>query len=283
MSCVGPGSRSPAVAPGMGPEEWSRRSSPVSDMLYRLDQIIAKVPAARAPLSSRLSVHHSSSLARDWQGAARSTVLSELVLPAAVVRARSEQQRLVILKDAVDVFHGLVRLDRLYRLVDGWRRLPHVDLAAERAIEMARDLAAAPRDHWIDRFQAPTPGAIEGPLLPGIPGATQAQHNVEIYLRRPTSAIALRAVLKKLSSRRFPARRRSHANTLARTRTPIHCPSQRVRRPVSGRTRDRRKHRRRNACPDTEPDRSLPSERSSLNAGRRRIEPAQSGQLMQKR
>jgi hypothetical protein len=185
-----------AVAPGMGPEEWSRRSSPVSDLLHRLDQIIDKVPTAASPLSDRLSVHHQSSLARDWQGAARSTVLSELVLPAAVLRARSEQQRLVILKDAIDVFHGIVRLDRLYRLVDGWRRLPHVDLAVERAIEMARDLAAAPRDHWIDRFQAPDPGAIEGPLLPGIAGAIQAQHNVEIYLRRPTSAITLRAVLK---------------------------------------------------------------------------------------
>ena len=206
-----------AVAPGMGPEEWSRRSSPVSDMLYRLDQIIHKVPTAHAPLSDRLSVQHQSSLVRDWQGAARATLLSELVLPAAVLRARSEQQRLVILKDAVDVFHGLVRLDRLYRLTEGWRRLPHVDLAAERAIEMARDLAAAPRDHWIDRFQAPTPGAIDGPLLPGIPGAAQAQHNVEIYLRRPTSAIALRAVLQSqaLISLRAAVVAQSHAPELA--------------------------------------------------------------------
>jgi hypothetical protein len=185
-----------AAGPGLGPEKWSRRSSPVADLQYRLDQVVGKLPPPQAPLSERLSVHHTSSLVRDWQGAARATVLSELVLPAAVLRARSQEQRLVILKDAVDIFQGLAKLDRLYRLVDGWRRLPHVHLAVERATEMARDLAMARRDYWIDRFEAPNPGAIDGPLLPGIAGAVQAQHNVEVYLRRPTSAYSLRAVMQ---------------------------------------------------------------------------------------
>lgn len=185
-----------AVSPAATSYEWSRRASPIADFLHHLDRLIGYLPRHLPPLTELLQVQHDSNLLRDWQDAARSAASSELVIPQAIARARGEQERQVIIKDAVDIFCGLIRLDDRYAVERGWRPLAYKHPALGRAIEMSRDLAATPRDRRIDLVSDARNEPIPAPLLPGTAGAVQAQHNVEHYLQRPTSAFALRDVMK---------------------------------------------------------------------------------------
>ena len=144
-----------------------------------------------------LAVHHDNQLLDAWQRLARAAALGEHDFGAGVNRGGlTAEQANVVLKDAADVARGLVVLDRRYDNVPGMG-----------AAQAARPPRPSSRGDGIPcrpgrsgpqrrgTRLASTPGRIEGPALPGVAGAVQAQHNLLVELGRLPNALNLRRVL----------------------------------------------------------------------------------------
>lgn len=169
---------------------------PAMELRYGLAAAVtAAGPSER--LSDLLAVRHGSQLLDGWQRLARAAVVGEPDFGAAVTYVSlTAEQTNTVLTDVADLTRGLVLLDRRYTNVPGWAHLEQptsLDRAAEATAILAREFGT---DDTVDARGWRTPaGRIEGPALPGVAGAVQAQHNLLVELGRFPDGLRLRRVL----------------------------------------------------------------------------------------
>jgi hypothetical protein len=155
----------------------------------------AAVPGDR--LTELLGVHHDNRLLHTWQRLARAAAMGEHDFGAGVDFGRlTSEQANTVLKDVADLTRGLVLLDQRYSNVPGWVHLKQpatLDRAAEATSILARESGL---DATVDvGGWGPPAGRLDGPALPGVAGAVQAQHNLQVELGRFPTALNLRRVL----------------------------------------------------------------------------------------
>ena len=170
--------------------------TPVEDLRFRLDAAVANAePGER--LSDLLAVHHDNHLLDAWQWLARAAALGEHDFSAGVnLGSLTPEQARTVLKDAADLTRGLVILDRRYKNVPGWHHLNEGTRLGRAAEGTSRQVNHEGHDLGVDqRGWRPVAGIIEGPALPGVAGAVQAQHNMLVDLARFPNAMNLRRVL----------------------------------------------------------------------------------------
>lgn len=170
--------------------------TPVEDLRYRLGTAVAAAgPGER--LSDLLAIHHDNHLLDAWQWLARAAALGEHDFTAGVnLGSLAPEQARTVLKDAADLTRGLVILDRRYKNVPGWRHLKEGNRLGRAAEGTSLQVNHEGRDLSVDqRGWRPVAGIIEGPALPGVAGAVQAQHNMLVDLARFPNALNLRRVL----------------------------------------------------------------------------------------
>lgn len=170
--------------------------TPVEDLRFRLDAAVATAePDER--LSDLLAVHHDNHLLDAWQWLARAATLGEHDFSAGVnLGSLSPEQARTVLKDAAGLTRGLVILDRRYKNVPGWQHLNEGIRLGRAAEGTSLQVNHEGHDPSVDqRGWRPVAGIIEGPALPGVAGAVQAQHNMLIDLARVPNALNLRRVL----------------------------------------------------------------------------------------
>jgi hypothetical protein len=185
-----------SAVPGKHPNTNERFRDPVAMLRHQLERAHATSPRDAA-LSDLLAGEPEFELIRKWQDLARLAVSGEREVTVGIRwSAMKPEQTRVVLKDTADLIRGLVVLDARYDNVPGWRHLKENGRLGRAAEEVSVHAAEEELDASVDSngWHAP-PGLIEGPPLPGIAGAVQAQHNVAIHLGRLPSAGHLRHVL----------------------------------------------------------------------------------------
>jgi hypothetical protein len=102
-----------------------------------------------------------------------------------------------VLKDACDTTRAPVILDERYHHLPGWQRFTEPNRLGRAAEVCSVYSGWEARDHAVDqRGWRPPSGTIEGPALPGVAGAVQAQHNLLVDLARFPNALNLRRILQ---------------------------------------------------------------------------------------
>ena len=184
------------AVPGKHPNTNERFRDPVVMLRHQLERSHAASPRDAA-LSDHLAGAPEFELVHKWQDLARLAVAGEREVTVGIRwSAMKPEQTRVVLKDTADLIRGLVDLDARYDNVPGWRCLKEKGRLGRAAEEVSVHAAEEQLDASVDSIGWHTPpGLIEGPPLPGIAGAVQAQHNVAIHLGRLPSAGHLRHVL----------------------------------------------------------------------------------------
>ncbi|QIK66404.1 hypothetical protein G7072_08570 [Nocardioides sp. HDW12B] len=180
--------------------EWSRTTgparTPAEELRTHLDTAITALGHGER-LSDLLAVHHDNHLLDSWQWVARAAALGEHDFASGVNRdSLTPEQARTVLKDAADLTQGLVILDSRYKNVPAWQHLNQpvrLGRAAE-AVSLTADQNGY--DTTVDtRGWRPPAGLINGPALPGLAGAVQAQHNTLVHLSALPNALNLRRIL----------------------------------------------------------------------------------------
>ncbi len=186
-----------AVTPKIDLSDTSHLTQdPVQQLRYRLRDAVTTVGHGER-LIDLLATRHSNQLMGAWQRTARAAALGEHDFTDGVNfgHLTSEQSR-TVLKDAADLTRALVILDRRYDNVPGWQHLKEATRLGRAAAVTSALADYDGRDLSVDaRGWRPLPGIIEGPALPGVAGAAQAQHNMLVHLSRIPNALNLRRVL----------------------------------------------------------------------------------------
>lgn len=183
-----------ATTPKTDPAPAAR--TPAENLRHQL-QTAVEAAGRGERLLPLLAERHDKPLLDVWQALARAATLGEHDFGAGVNRGGlTAEQANTVLKDAADVARGLVLLDRRYDNVPGWvllKQAVRLDRAAEATAMAATRVGMDPS--VVDRGWRPPAGRIEGPALPGVAGAAQAQHNLLVELGRLPNALNLRRVL----------------------------------------------------------------------------------------
>jgi hypothetical protein len=183
-----------AVTPTADLEGKDRLRDPASALRHQLEVARAAMPADTRVSSLMMKRPHFELVSR-WQEAARIAIEGEREIAAVRRQPLSREQQAQVLKDAADLVRGLVVLDIRYKNVPGWHFLEQKGRLITAATAVSERLDT-PLDTSIDGLGwRPTPGRIQGPALPGLAGAVQAQHNVVVDLSQFPSASNLRHVL----------------------------------------------------------------------------------------
>ena len=183
-----------AVTPTADLDGKGQLRDPAVALRRQLELARAAMPAG-TQLSSLMMQRPHFELVSRWQDAARIAIEGEREIAAIRRQTLSREQQAQLLKDAADLTRGLVALDMRYKNVPGWQFLKQQGRLMTAATAVVERLEI-PLDTSIDGLGwRPTPGRIEGPALPGIAGAVQAQHNVVVDLSHFPSAANLRHVL----------------------------------------------------------------------------------------
>ena len=132
-----------------------------------------------------------------WRHAARSAVLGEHDFGAGIEYGRlTTEQCMTVLKDAAEITHAVVVLDKRYDNIPGWESLRDLG-SLGRAAEVGAVFAGYDeQDYTVDvRGWRPPASTIDGPPLPGFSGVLQAAHNMLIHLTQFPNALNLKRVL----------------------------------------------------------------------------------------
>lgn len=167
--------------------------TPVEELRHHLAAVVGRVPRGPA-LTDLLVVPAGVEYVARWQQAARAAVVGEreLSVVASWAHAPAEQNAAVV-KDAADLVRAVVVLEGRMTNFPGWTSLGRDVLLARAADAVSAGLRRDPR---IDAVGwQPRPGRIHGPLLPGLGGAVQTQHNLVVELDRFPSFQNLRRIL----------------------------------------------------------------------------------------
>lgn len=178
------------------PRRTSWAHAPAEELRTRLEAA-ATVLGHGERLSDLLALHHDNHLLDAWQSVARAAALGEHDFAAGVNRGSlTPEQSRTVLKDAADLTRGLVILDRRYKNVPGWQLLKAPGRLNRAAEAVSFTAAEERRDIAVDvRGWRPPAGLVDGPALPGLAGAVQAQHNTLVHLGQLPNALNLRRVL----------------------------------------------------------------------------------------
>jgi hypothetical protein len=180
--------------------EWSRSTGPARKPAEELRSHLDAVTRALGHgerLSDLLTVHHDNHLLDAWQRLARAAALGEHDFAAGVNRdSLTPEQARTVLKDAADLTQGLVILDSRYKNVPSWQHLNQPVRLGRAAEAVSVTVDQSGYDTTVDtRGWRPPAGLINGPALPGLAGAVQAQHNTLVHLGQLPNALNLRRVL----------------------------------------------------------------------------------------
>lgn len=172
-----------------------RSRTPVEDLRYRLDEAVTAV-GHREPMSDLLTSPHTNELMDAWQRLARAAALGEYDLGAGMNLGHlTPAQSRTVLKDPADLTRALLILDRRYKNIPGWHHFKE-STRIGRAAEATSLIVDHERRHLAvdQRGWQPVAGVIDGPPLPGVAGAVQAQNNMLVDLARFPNALNLRRV-----------------------------------------------------------------------------------------
>ena len=185
-----------AANPRINLEGTSGRGRGLAQELhYRLS---AAIEASRAGLPSleELSTPQEFSMVESWRLAARAAALGEHDFGAGVGYGHlGEGQRMTVLKDAAEITHGLVGLDRRYELIPGWEKLKDQGRLGRAAEVCATSCGNTEQDYSVDlRGWRPPETTIEG-HWPGLGGIVQGERNLLVHLNQFPDAHNLRLIL----------------------------------------------------------------------------------------
>ena len=166
------------------------------ELHYRLSAAI-EASSAGLPSLEELSTPQEFSMVESWRLAARAAALGEHDFGAGVGYGHlSADQRMTVLKDAAEITHGLVGLDRRYELIPGWEKLKDQGRLGRAAEVCATSCGNTEQDYSLDlRGWQPPEATNEGPPMPGISGIVQGEHNLLIHLNQFPDAHNLRLIL----------------------------------------------------------------------------------------
>jgi hypothetical protein len=172
-----------------------RRRGPAGELRSRLTRAV-HASAAGHPRLVELTTEQDFSMVESWRNAARAAALGEHDFGAGVGYGRLTQaQCMTVLKDAAEITRGLVGLDRRYAGIPGWMSLQDQGRHGRAADVCAVFAGYDEPDYTVDlRGWRPPISTVEGPALPGMAGALQAEHNLLVHAKFP-NARNLRLVL----------------------------------------------------------------------------------------
>lgn len=174
----------------------ARTRGPAEELRYRLDAAVNADPAG-LPTMEELVTGQRFEMVDLWREAARACALGEHDFDAGVGYGRlSEAECMTVIHDAAEITRALVGLDRRYSNIPGWKRLKDPGRLGRAAEVCAAYSGYGNPDYSVDRrgWNPPT-RPIDGPGLPGITGALQAQHNLLLHLIKFPDAQSLRVVM----------------------------------------------------------------------------------------
>ncbi len=174
----------------------ARTRGPAEDLCYRLDSAINADPAG-LPTMEELVSGQRFEMVDLWRQAARACALGEHDFDAGVGYGRlSEAECMTVIHDAAEVTRALVGLDRRYSNIPGWKQVKDPGRLGRAAEVCAAYSGYGDSDYSVDRRGWKPPARpIDGPALPGITGALQAQHNLLLHLIKFPDAQSLRVVM----------------------------------------------------------------------------------------
>ena len=186
-----------AANPQINLEDSSARArGPAEELRFRLTSAI-ETSTAGLPSLEELTTYQRFPMVETWRRAAKAASLGEHDFGAGLsYGALTDDHCKAVLKDAAEITRGLVGLDRRYELIPGWEKLKGQGLLGRAAEVCATSGGNAERDYSVDlRGWRPQEAAIEGPLLPGLGGILQGEHNLLVHLKHFPDAHNMRLIL----------------------------------------------------------------------------------------
>lgn len=174
-----------------------RTRQPVEELRYRLATAIEASSAGTTSLDE-LTASQGFPIVETWRLAAKAAALGEHDFGAGVGYVQlNDDQCLTVLKDAAEVVRALVALDRRYEGIPGWERLKEQGRLGRAAEVCAASSGYGEPNYTVDlRGWRPPPKLTRDPVLPGLHGILQGEHNLLVTLKNFPNAHSMRVVLE---------------------------------------------------------------------------------------
>ena len=196
-----------------------RTRQSVEELRYRLVTAIEASSAGTTSLDE-LTTSQGFPIVETWRLAAKAAALGEHDFAAGVGYVQlSDDQCLTVLKDAAEVVNALVALDRRYKGIPGWERLKEQRRLGQAAEVCATTTGYGEPNYTVDlRGWHPPAKLTRDPVLPGLDGILQGEHNLLVTLKHFPNAHSMRVVLESqlIVSREIATRARDVDPDLAK-------------------------------------------------------------------
>lgn len=188
-----------------------RTRQQVEELRYRLATAIEASTAGTTSLDE-LTTSQSFPIIETWRLAAKAAALGEHDFGAGVGYVElTDDQCLTVLKDAAEVVRALVALDRRYEGIPDWERLKEQGCLGRAAEACAASSGYGEPNYTVDlRGWRPLPKLTRDPVLSGLDGILQGEHNLLVTLKNFPNAHSMRVVLESqlIVSREMASRAR---------------------------------------------------------------------------